>query len=69
MFNFMKKKTSRFEKMGEKLPSLTDKELREWYSAADTHRIIGDACDRELDLLDKIETELCNRGYTYITNF
>lgn len=66
---YKKKRNERFERMMSRVPDLSDKELKEWFIGADTQRVIGDACDKELSLLDVIENELVKRGFEYQVDF
>lgn len=66
---FKRKRENRFERMSEKIPLLSDSDLKEWYIGADTQRIIGDACEHELSLLSKIEKELNSRGFEYMVDY
>lgn len=44
---------------------LSDDELKEWYSGADTQRVLGNICKHERKLLNAIEAELEKRGFEY----
>ena len=66
---FRKKREDRFERMAEKLPDLSDCELKDWYRIADSHSLIGDIREKELELLNKIEMELVFRGFKHMVDF
>ena len=66
---FKNKRKSRFEEMELKVPGLPDDELKQWYSSADTQRLIGDFCENEAKLLETIESELVKRGFEYQKDF
>lgn len=66
---FENKRQRRFANMELKVPHLPDEELKEWYSCADTQRLIGDFCEYEAQLSQVIEGELVKRGFEYQTDF
>lgn len=66
---FKNKRQQRFANMERKVPNLPDWELKEWYSCADTQRLMGDFCEYEAQLLQVIEEELVKRGFEHQADF
>lgn len=58
-------RAKRFENMEKMLPTISDDELKKWYSHADAASLLGHSCKNERNLLNKIEEELNNRGFQY----
>jgi len=64
-----KQREKRFNNMRASISSLSDAELKEWYSGADLSVQLGHSCEHERALLRDVETELERRGFEFQTDF